>query len=209
MKNKLFSFLLFSILASVCVSAADSPAIDIMLGSVETRTTEIELPDVVNPENPEEMLDILDVELITEAKYTNDSGFSLWYNIDTLKPSEYGGQLCFIPLDEEEALKASSVLIIVPNEPGETPSPLEEVTAMYPEEAVSEVEIISLESGIEIQSVTANEEDKTNTFYIVSCDDLSLNITSMVANEELELYEADFQRLVESISFETSTPATE
>ena len=190
-------------LLSVSASAAEVSALDAELDSseVEMRTVEISIPDEsVDSENT--VTDIADVIEITEAKYVDESDFSLWYNFESLKPSEYGGQLCFIPVDEEDSLKSSSVIIIVPNEPGETPSPLEEVTAMYPEESISEFVIISNDSGIMIESVEIIDEGKINIFYIVSFEDVSINITSVISEEEADLYKDDFQRLVESISFE-------
>lgn len=205
MKNKLISCFIISLLLSVSVSAADvSTSDDTGNNEPELRVAEVLIPnETVELEGAEEIVkDIADIIEITEAKYTNESGFSLWYNYDTLKPAEYGGQLCFIPVEEDDALKSSSVIIVVPNEPGETPSPLEEVTAMYPEESISQMEVISSDSGILIESVEVIDEGKVNSFYIVSYEDLSLNITSIISEENAELYKDDFQRLVESISFE-------
>ena len=211
MKNKLLSLLFFSMLMSVTVFAADdaqtenlsSDAVETRIVTIEVNSAETSSEAVSDAVDSDEASDGSETIEILETRYIDESGLSLWYNTENLKPAEYGGQLCFIPVAEEEALKSPVVLLVVSNEPGETPSPLNEVTASYPAENVSEIEEITLESGIVIQSVEVTDGDRFNQFSIVAYEDVSANVTAMMPSADAALYQAEFDRLIESITFET------
>lgn len=210
MRKKLLALFLISSIMSVTVMAEDT---NTDAGETETRIVTVNsetLESISDTTETADTNDTLDTETdlteetimqITETKYVDDYGFSLWYNAESLKISEYGGQLCFMPTEEENSLESPAVLIITPNEPGETPSPIHEVTAMYPAESVSTIEETAYESGITIQSAEVNDEGQHFAFYIVSYEDMSLNITSMILDEEAETYSKEFHRLVETIIF--------
>lgn len=212
MKNKIFAILLISSLLSVTAMAADTTA-----DAVETETRIVTLnaetlemitenadstsANTEDSTNTEADISEENIIEVTETKYTDESGFSLWYNAESLKIAEYGGQFCFVPADVDDSLKSQAVFIVVPNEIGENPSPLGEVTAMYPPENVSEIEEITTEEGITIQSVEAFDAGQNFAFYIVSYEDMSLNITSMIFDEEHMAYAKEFDRIVNTISF--------
>lgn len=217
MKNKILAMLLISSLMSVTVIAADvtADAVDaetriVTLNSETmeeiTDNTEVASTDdasiTENTEIPENEISEENIIEVTETKYIDESGFSLWYNAESLAIGDYGGQFCFVPSDVEDPLKSPAVFIIVPNEIGEAPSPLGEVTAMYPPENVSEIKEITSEEGITIQSVEASDAGQNFAFYIVSYEDMSLNITSMIFDEEHASYAKEFDRIVDTISFE-------
>lgn len=191
MKKMLVTLFLISSIGSVSVIASDSAS---EIPEAETRIVSLDA---------EATEEITETKYSAENSFTDENGFSLWYNAESVKPSEYGGQLCFIPEADEDALKSQAVLIVVPNKAGETPSPLNEVTAAYPAENVSEIEEITTESGITIQTVQAEDNGQLFEFYIVSFEEYSLNITSMILDEEYETYQKDFDRIIETISFES------
>lgn len=145
-----------------------------------------------------------------ETLHDCEQGYSLWYSAELLKEAVFGGNECFIPVDEEDALESPVKFIVVVEDDENTVIGLEGTLRAYESSGetyerleISEIETETLESGLIVDSAQVIWDDNADYFYQVR-DEAAENvlyITASIPADKQETYTVWFDRMVETIEF--------
>ena len=145
-----------------------------------------------------------------ETLHDCEQGYSLWYSAELLKEDVFGGNECFIPVDEEKAEESPVKFIVVVEDEENTAIGLEETLAAYESSGetyekleISEIETETLESGLIVDSAQVIWDDNADYFYQVKdeAEENVLYITASMPADEQETYTVWFDRMVETVEF--------
>ena len=150
-------------------------------------------------------------EEITETLYTNEAGYSIWYQADLFQLNVNEDQAHLFAIDstvegEEPGLTTSSAyMLIVPVEIAyeDTDAFLVEATGGFDPSAavISKATSETLENGVEIKSLTVTEDTTFYGFYIVTNGEKVLCISTICPIEAVEGWGARFDHMVMGIEF--------
>lgn len=145
-----------------------------------------------------------------ETLHACEQGYSIWYSGELLKEAVFGGNECFIPVAEEDALESPVKFIVVVEDDENTVIGLNETLAAYESTGetyerleISEIVTETLESGLIVDSAQVIWNDNADYFYQIR-DEAAENvlyITASMPADEQEKYAVWFDRMVETVAF--------
>lgn len=145
-------------------------------------------------------------ETLTESKYVSEGGYALWVDADHFWPMNMNGGENDEFADTASALggeEASVYVIMVPTEvpAGEGETFIQEATALYPPEDVTEVEYVLLPTGLEYYVQQATEEGMVYRFYAVKGPEYLVCVTATFPEAEADEYVTRVNAMVNTIEF--------
>lgn len=145
-------------------------------------------------------------ETLSESKYVSQSGFVLWVDADHFWPMNMNGGGNDEFVDTAAALsgeEADVYVVMVGTEvpAGEGETFIQEATALYPPENVSEVEHVLLLSGLEYHVQQAVEEGTVYRFYAVKGPEYLVCVTAAFPEEKAGEYVTRVNAMVNTMEF--------
>lgn len=148
---------------------------------------------------------------IIETKYTDETGYSIWYQADLFQVNTVDDQAHFFAIDstaegEQPGLGASSsYMLVVPADidPAEADAFIIEATGGFdPSVAtISEVTTETREDGIVVRSVFVEDESNAYSFYLLTDGEQVLCVSTICPLEAMEGWGLRFDNMVKSIEF--------
>lgn len=149
-----------------------------------------------------------------ETLYKSGFGYEIWYPTEMVKPSEFGGNDCFIPVSAADAAESETKFIVVVEDDENAEISIESALASFEASGeeygileVGELQTKELGSGMTLESARVRLDKNIFYFYLLkdeNGENLIYITSSFLFNKE-DVYGAYFNKMAESIEMtETS-----